>query len=119
MNHLEILNNALSMLKEKGQLYGPEDDLHEDISKIATILLNKSISPYDVAMIHVATKLTRIKNHRNHYDSYIDAVNYLSFAGQFVSRTDSVSVALEDGLVKMTRFPYPNKDDGSGETNND
>jgi len=103
MNHLEILNSAVDMLKLKGQLYGPEDVLHEDISKLCTVLLNKSISPYDVAMVHVATKLARIKNQRDHFDSYIDAVNYLSFAGQFAQRMDSVTVAMEDELVKFTQ----------------
>lgn len=91
------------MLKIKGQHYGPEDVLHEDISKICTILLGKSISPYDVAMMHVATKLARIKNQRDYFDSYVDAINYLSFAGQFAKRTDSITVAMEDDLVKLTR----------------
>lgn len=91
------------MLTERGQLYGPVDVIHDDIAKIATLLLNKSISTYDVAMIHVATKLARMKNQRNHQDSYIDAINYLSFAAEFSNNTDTILVAMEDELVKMTR----------------
>lgn len=91
------------MLKDKGQLYGNEEQMHEEISQIATLLLNKSISTYDVAMIHVATKLARMKNAREHYDSYVDAINYLAFAAQFANRQDTIIKAMENDLINLTR----------------
>lgn len=103
MNHLEILNNAVGTLKERGHLYGPEDVCFENISKIATILLGKSISTYDAAMLHAITKMVRTTTSRAHEDNFIDAINYIAFAGQFVSRQDSVNTAFEDGVVEMAR----------------
>ena len=104
------------MLKTKGQLYGNEDQIHEEISHIATLLLNKSISTYDVAIIHVATKLARMKNARDHYDNYVDAINYLGFAAQFANRKDTIIKAMENDLISLTRdLPKNTNKDGYDE----
>jgi len=107
MNHLETLNSAVSMLTEKGRLYGPEDQCFERISTIASAILGKNISTYDVAMIHHATKLARMMTARNHEDNYVDGINYLAFAAQFASRKDSVEVAFEDDVRAMAQKLAP------------
>lgn len=57
----------------------------DNISKIASVLLGVQITPFEVAMIHVSTKLARIQASPAKDDSYIDAINYLAFAAQFSS----------------------------------
>jgi hypothetical protein len=107
MNHIELLNNAVGMLKEKGQSYGPVDDCFERISIITSTILGKHISTYDCAIILHAVKLARMQTERTKSDNYIDGINYLAFAGQFASRRDSVDVAMEDDIRAMARNLAP------------
>jgi Domain of unknown function (DUF6378) len=107
MNHLEVMNSALETLKSRGHLYGPEDACFDNIAKIATILLGKPISTYDAAMLHAVTKMVRTSTSRSHTDNYVDAINYIAFAAQFVSRTDSVHTEFEDGVAEMARKLAP------------
>ena len=102
-NHTEILMSAGSILKERARQYGPEEACFDRISKLATIILNKPISIYDIAMIHVATKLGRLQESRTLDDNYIDAVNYLAFAAQFANSQSSVSTAMEDDIVAIAK----------------
>lgn len=46
-------------------------------------MLNTEVTPYEVAMIHVATKMARLQESRTVDDHYVDAMNYLAFAAQF------------------------------------
>lgn len=103
MNHKEILTHATNILQDRGHLYGNVDDLHNDISIICSVLLGKNISSYDIAMVHVATKLVRMKNTRTHKDNYVDAVNYLTFAAQFADQPDSIAVGLEDKIYAVAQ----------------
>jgi hypothetical protein len=102
-NHAEILISAGSILKDRARQYGPEEECFDRISKIATIILNKPISVYDVAMIQVATKLGRLQEARTHEDNYIDAINYMAFGAQFSKTMSSVSTAVEDDIVAIAK----------------
>ena len=94
-------------MKERGHLYGPEDVCFENISKIASIILGKSISTYDAAMLHAITKMVRTTTARSHTDNFVDAINYMAFAAQFVNRPDSMHTAFEDGVADMARKLAP------------
>jgi hypothetical protein len=100
------------ILKERGLQYGPEEACFDRISKMASIVLNKEISPYDVAMIHVCTKLGRLQESRTHKDNYIDSINYMAFAAQFADQGISVSTALNDDIRAMVErlAPEPKSD---------
>jgi len=50
---------------------------------MATLLLNTEITAYEIAMIHVATKMARLQESRTMDDHYVDAMNYMAFAAQF------------------------------------
>jgi len=103
MNHKEILTHATNILQDRGHLYGSVDDLHNDISIIASVILGKNISSFDVAMIHHATKLARMKTARTHKDNYVDGINYLAFAAQFADQPDSIAVGLEDKIYAVAQ----------------
>ena len=103
MNHIELLNSAVGMLKEKGQSYGPADECFERISIISSAILGKNISTYDAAIILHAVKLARMQSARTHEDNYIDGINYLAFAGEFASDPTSSDIAFEDDLRNIAR----------------
>jgi len=88
-------------LRDRAAQYGPEDQLFDRISRIATVMLDRIITPYDVAMIHVATKMARVASNPRHLDNYVDGVNYMAFAAQFAEI--QTSTAEEEDIAAMAR----------------
>jgi len=107
MNHTEILTSAVITLRQRAEQYGPEESCFDRISKIATLILNKDISTYDVAMIMVALKLGRLQENRTYMDNYVDGINYMSFAAQFASAKNSVLVAVDDDISAFAKKYAP------------
>lgn len=85
MKHTEIINQALQLLKPRGDVYGTVRENHERIARIANELTNGKLTARDVALVLVAVKLSRLAQSPDHADSYVDAINYLSFAGEFAT----------------------------------
>lgn len=83
-----ILNECITILEEKGNIYG--DETFADASVIASIILKKNITPHDIGIVSLASKLARYANmidySKKHNtsiyrkDTVIDAVNYLLLA---------------------------------------
>jgi hypothetical protein len=86
MDHKQILKTASDILAQRGKQYGEVSDHFNRISQIATALLGKQVTPYDVVMIFHCTKLTRMQESPSDIDHYVDGVNYLAFAGQFATK---------------------------------
>ena len=83
MNHKEILASAVSTLKDRADLYGSEEALFERVCALYNLMTGQQLTPYDVNTIMVCVKLARIRFDRKVADNYIDAINYMSFMGQF------------------------------------
>jgi hypothetical protein len=75
-------------------------------------------------MIHVATKLGRLQETRWLDDNYVDGVNYLAFAAQFIgargksSKPDNATE--DDGVIEMARklAPTPRREEKTREKTN-
>lgn len=76
---------------------------------IATTILGKQITIFDLAIIMTAIKLSRILSSRTLDDNYIDGINYLAFAGQFSAAEEQVATALEEDIASMARKFAPRK----------
>jgi hypothetical protein len=85
MKHTDIITEAMTLLAPRGAVYGSVKANHERIARIANEITGKSLLAHDIAMILLAVKLSRIAQSPDHVDSYIDAINYLSFAGEFAT----------------------------------
>ena len=88
---------------DRGRKYGSVEDTFERASKLATILLNKQITMYDLAMIMHSMKMARIPSSPTMDDHYIDGINYLSMAAQFSRSEEQVKTALEEDIASMAR----------------
>ena len=100
-NHRDILKEAASLIAERGREYGPEDACFQRSADLATIVLNKPISKYDVAMILGLNKMARLQESRSKRDHYVDGINYMAFAAQFAQQQGSAEVAVEDDIKAM------------------
>ena len=86
-DHFKVLKQALDITKERGQTYdstgsGVEENFTRSAA-IASLWLNKQITPRDVALIMASVKMSRIAISPAHQDSFVDLVNYVSFGASF------------------------------------
>ena len=95
-------------MNERGSQYGAVEECFDRIAKLASIILNKEITAYDVAIIQVATKLGRLQEARTLDDNYIDMINYTAFAAQF-AKANETQTAMEDDIAEMARKLAPPK----------
>ena len=85
MNHRDILNSAITTIGQRGQEYGDVLPSFVRAANIASSVLDRKITAFDVAAIMVAVKLSRLANNREHTDSWVDLVAYTAFAAQFAA----------------------------------
>lgn len=107
MGHRETLRTAAGVLTDREKEYGDAVACFKRISDLATIVLNKEISTYDVAMILHCTKLGRLQQARNLLDNYVDGINYLAFASEFINDNRSIAIAMEDDIAAMAQKLAP------------
>lgn len=104
MNHIEIMTQAVHTLQSRGNQYGPVEASFDKISKIATLVLNKEITPYDVACILHSVKLSRMSNDPTGPDHYVDGINYMAFMAQFSGATNAPEeMSLEREIADAAR----------------
>ena len=118
-NHTEILSTAARTLRDRNIQYGSEEMCFDRISKISTLILNKEISPYDVAMIMVALKLGRLQESRSLDDHYVDGINYMAFAAQFANTQTSIETAIGDDIAAMAKRFAPKRGILNAESHSD
>jgi hypothetical protein len=96
MYHKDVLNTCLNTLNERAQSYGNEDDMFETTAQIASLLLGRVFTKYEISVVMESIKLARRRYDPLHEDSYIDQINYAAFSAQFAKS------AFEKG-----HFAYP------------
>lgn len=83
----DILKEAHNLKHgDRKNLYGDAVENHERIAKIFNAITGHNLSAYEVALMHVATKLARAKADSSHRDSYVDGAAYLSIANDCIDR---------------------------------
>ncbi len=75
-----ILEEAMKLIANRGVNYGGIEQNFDRAAKIASLKLDKHISPYEVAIILESVKDARRAVAPEHYDSHIDGINYRAFA---------------------------------------
>lgn len=83
MNHKDVLYKAAETLNQRGANYGDIEEMFADVAEMATMVLGKTIKPYDVTTILEMVKLRRRRANPKLADNYIDNVNYTAFSAQF------------------------------------
>lgn len=109
MNHLDILKASATTLGDRGRRYGSVEETFDRASKLATIMLDKQITMYDIAIIFHCMKMARLNGARTLDDNYIDGINYLAFAAQFSTSEEQAKLALEEDISAMARKFAPRK----------
>jgi len=87
--HGEILKTAAMMIAKRRETYGSPKDGFDRAAMIASTILDKPVTPYEIAVIMHAVKLSRIATSPKNPDHYVDGISYLSFAAEFVEAPDA------------------------------
>jgi len=116
MTPTTVLDLASKILEDRGLQYGPADKCFKNIAQIASAILGREITPREVAIILVSTKLARMNESPQLADSYIDAINYLAFAAGFAKATMPTQGAnLEDDIAALAKRFAPVKTENAYE----
>lgn len=87
MNPHLVLDEAKATIGERGRDYG---EIEMNFDRIASLFNQLSaengakLQPYDVAMLMVCLKLSRIRQSPGKRDSYVDLINYAAFACELI-----------------------------------
>ena len=79
----ETLRAAADLLEQRGKVYGSPQKNFRRIARIASVILGRDVSRYEVATILLAVKLGRMPEDPTYSDSYDDGINYLAFMKMF------------------------------------
>ena len=125
-DHFKVLKSALDITKDRGKTYdttgsGVEENFTRSAA-IASLWLNRTITPRDVALILASVKMSRIAVAPTHQDSFVDLVNYVSFGASF-SVPNGAGVppkpqagtpvrSIHDGLNQQRIVPAPDLGNG-------
>ena len=80
MDPKAILEAAMALIDNRGVNYGGIEQNFDRSAKIASLKLDRTISPYEVAIVLESVKDARRAISPDHYDSHIDGINYRAFA---------------------------------------
>ena len=85
MNHTEVLTNAINILRDRDTKYGPVQEMFERTAKLASIILDRDVTPYEITVILKSLKDARKKYDRLNVEHYSDNINYEAFSYQFAT----------------------------------
>jgi len=97
MNHTDVLTNAINILRDRDTKYGPVQEMFERTSKLASIILDRDVTPYEITVILKCLKDARKKYDRLNVEHYSDNINYEAFSYQFA--TANADQAAEDAAM--------------------
>ena len=83
MQHEDIIKTSAVTIAKRRESYGPPTECFERAATIASVMLGKPVTPYEVVSILHAVKLARIAQSPKNLDHYVGGVSYLAFAGEF------------------------------------
>ena len=97
MNHTDVLTNAINILRDRDTKYGPVQEMFERTAKLASIILDRDVTPYEITVFLKCLKDARKKYDRLNVEHYSDNINYEAFSYQFA--TASTDQAAEDAVM--------------------
>lgn len=110
MHYRDVLKTCATTLSDRGKKYGDSDVCFTRIAKIASLVLDKPISTYDIAIILACVKLGRIPGNPTYDDNYVDLANYAAFAAHFAGSEPQQTVGLNQPSVNLSDFTKPVED---------
>jgi hypothetical protein len=81
----EVLALANRTYADRSQEYGAIRTSFTRIATISSTVLDKTITPHDIAIVMIALKQARITSNPQHLDSYVDLAVYAAIAAELAT----------------------------------
>jgi hypothetical protein len=81
----EVLALATRTYADRSQEYGAIRTSFTRIATISSTVLDKTITPHDIAIVMIALKQARITTNPQHLDSYVDLAVYSAIAAELAT----------------------------------
>ena len=86
MNRSTILAKAINLTTgDRDKNYGTPLVNHQRIATIWSVILEKEITPSQVALCMAGVKMARLIESPNHLDSFVDGAAYFAIAGEIAT----------------------------------
>ena len=93
MNYLETMSLSVSSVKENDLRFGPAEGVFETTAQLSTLMLGKTLTPYDIVTVLRCLNDARKKYNPTGPYHYIENINLEAFALQFAVGQDARSEA--------------------------
>ena len=111
MNHKDLLADAVATLRERGTRYGPMEEMFDRTARLASIILDRTVTPYEITTILKCLKDARKKYDRANPEHYMDNVNYEAFIIVPVEPT-AADIAEDEMIRAMAQKLAPHQPEG-------
>lgn len=102
MQYADIMTEAARLYNERGRQYGDMRTVLERTSAIASLIIGKTITSHEIALVLHAAKLARLDHDRMNPDHYTDGVNYFAYAGELIlGQKPSLMDEIDDGVAAL------------------
>ena len=98
MDHKEILNESIAILRDRNQQYGDMQSTVIRACEIYELVTGVELSPYNANIFLHSLKMARIRVAPTKLDNYVDGINYLAFAGEFATVTEDTDQIVNTGM---------------------
>ena len=86
MHRSKILKDAEHLINnDREKDYGHPKINHGRIADLWSVVLERKIEPYEVALCMALVKVSRLVQTLDHEDSYVDAAAYIAIAGELAT----------------------------------
>ncbi len=103
MDHKTLLGTAFDILHDRDMQYGPADDGFTRACNIFELVTGIKLTKYQATIFLHCLKLSRIYQTPTKLDNYVDGINYLAFAGEFIGAENDVEQAtIRDMASKLS-----------------
>ena len=107
IDHKEVLTSTARLLAQRTEAYGVPAHTYARAATIASTVLGKDLTPYDIVMVMHAVKLSRIPSDPKKLDNYRDGINYLAFAAEFIGATEASQKPSNDDMFRTFSMRQP------------
>jgi hypothetical protein len=102
MDHKTLLGTAFDILHDRDGQYGPADDGFARACGIFKLVTGIELTMYQASMFLHCLKLSRIHQTPEKLDNYVDGINYLAFAGEFIGAENEPAMSARAMASKLS-----------------
>jgi hypothetical protein len=120
MFYSDLMKESVRIYGERGKQYGDMQESMNKTASIASLIVGRTITPLEVALVMHAVKMARLNQDIYNPDTYLDGINYLAIAGELaltsVKTTQPIDQIDQDIAILAAKFAPRRPVDPNAET---